>query len=165
MKNHIIRFFIFSTFSLFYFYTFSQNVGIGTTTPSGKLHVKGAGDVPQLIIDANSTQGSANPLIKLRNSAGGDLMWIHSDDTSNIFIGLKAGRVNVIGPQGVNNTFLGSRAGYSNTNGRVNTAIGNNAMYSNTNASLNTAIGTNALYSQSFSPPRAWGSSGSVAMG
>lgn len=143
---------VFFRFLLIYLYahvttfSFAQNVGIGTTAPEGKLHIRGAGDTTQLIIDAHSTQSNTHPLIKLRNSDGSDMMWIHSDDTSNVFIGLKAGRANVIGPQGVNNTFIGSRAGFSNTNGRDNTVLGMNAFASNTKASWNTAIGTKSLF-------------------
>ena len=51
MKKEIPQILIFLTFSLFHFPGFSQNVGINTTTPLGKLHVKGSSDVSQLIID------------------------------------------------------------------------------------------------------------------
>src|SRR5215203_301612 len=115
----------------------AQNVGIGTATPAGRLHVTGSADVPQLVIDANTTQGNANPLLKLRNSGGSDLLWIHSDNPFNTFIGLNAGRVNT----GINNTFIGSSAGYSNTAGRFNTAIGRAALYTNAVQDYNTAIG------------------------
>lgn len=143
----------------------SQNVGISTLTPLGKLHVKGSENVSQLIIDADTIQGNTNPLIKMRKSTGEDLLWIHSDDSTNIFIGMKAGKTNVVGPQGVNNSFIGSRAGASNTNGRDNTAIGTNAMLSNTKGSLNTAVGTNALFTQSFGPGSTWYQTNNVAVG
>jgi len=165
MKSCIDTILLVVLFLCLYNISIAQNVGIGTLTPSGKLHIKGLEDISQLIIDGNSTQSSISPLIKLRNSNGIDLLWLHADDSSNVFLGLKAGRVNVIGPQGVNNTFLGSQAGYSNTNGRDNTLIGTNAMYNNTKASWNTAVGTNALFSQSFSPPSAWWTSANVAVG
>lgn len=102
----------------------AQNVGIGTVSPASKLHIKGAADATQLIIDANSIQNNTNPLIKLRNSSGTDLMWIHSDDVSNSYVGLNAGRVNT----GTNNTFMGSSAGFSNTTGSFNSAMGQNAL-------------------------------------
>ncbi|MEO5906769.1 MAG: hypothetical protein ABIQ11_08585, partial [Saprospiraceae bacterium] len=95
---------------------FAQNVGIGIVAPLGKLHVVGTADFPQLIIDANSTQSNTNPLLKLRKSDGTDLMWLHSDDSTNCFFGLKTGRVNSIIQQALYNTFIGSRAGYANTN-------------------------------------------------
>ena len=41
----------------------AQNVGIGITTPLGKLHIKGSVDASQLIIDANATQSNIQPLI------------------------------------------------------------------------------------------------------
>ncbi|HLF62738.1 MAG TPA: tail fiber domain-containing protein [Saprospiraceae bacterium] len=125
--------------------SWSQNIGIGTPTPAGKLHVKGAANISQLIIDANGTQSNTSPLMKLRNSLGTDLMWIHSDNVNNTFIGLNAGRVNNAAGGGTNNTFLGRDAGYSNTTGYWNSAIGVEALYSNTIGYYNTAHGISAL--------------------
>ena len=98
---------------LFASFSCAQNVGIGTITPASKLHIKGSADASQLIIDANSTQSNTHPLIKLRKSDGTDLMWIHSDDITNSFLGLNAGRVNSASG-GKFNTFIGSDAGYFN---------------------------------------------------
>lgn len=142
----------------------SQNIGIGTTAPAGKLHIKGSNDASQLIIDANATQSNTQPLIRLRNSSGTDLMHIHTDNGSNIFMGLNAGRNNNASGYGVYNIFIGSSAGfynttgsenvangyaslYSNTTGFRNTAIGMSVLYSNTTGILNSAIGANSLYS------------------
>jgi hypothetical protein len=122
----------------------AQNVGIGTTTPAGKLHIKGAANISQLTIDANATQTNTNPLIKIRRSDGTALMWIHSDDSTNTFIGHNTGRVNNI-TGGLNNTFLGSGAGQFNTVGTGNTAGGFRALYTNTLGFLNTAFGGEAL--------------------
>ena len=123
------------------------NVGIGTTSPAGKLHIKGNTNVSQLILDANSTQSNTNPMIRLRKSNGTDLLWISSDDSTNAFIGLHAGRVNTIGAgyDGQYNTFIGTDAGHSNTTGYSNTAIGGLSLYSNTSGVSNTAIGASAL--------------------
>ena len=143
----------------------AQNVGIGTISPASKLHVKGADDVSQLIIDANSTQSNTNPLIKLRNSSGADLMWIHSDHVTNSFVGLNAGRVNNAGGGGIFNAFIGSSAEYSNSTGYNNTSIGTSAGFSNTTASENTAIGNRALFTQSFSNMNTPWVSGNVAIG
>ncbi|HZV69688.1 MAG TPA: hypothetical protein VFG10_09095 [Saprospiraceae bacterium] len=126
---------------------FPQNVGVGTILPAGKLHVKGSANNSQLVIDANSTQANTFPLIKLRNSLGSDLLWIHADDTSNVFIGLHAGRANdLLNGQGTFNTFIGSNTGFSNTSGPFNTAFGSRALYSNQFGGYNTASGTDALY-------------------
>jgi hypothetical protein len=108
----------------------AQNVGIGLLAPVAKLHVKGSADNSQLIIDANSTQGNINPLIRLRKSDETDLLWIHSDNPLNAFFGLNAGRVNNPVSGGTNNTFLGSSAGYSNTTSGQNIAIGSQALFS-----------------------------------
>jgi trimeric autotransporter adhesin len=126
--------------------SFSQNVGIGITAPAAKLHIKGSEDTSQLVIDANSTQSNTRPLIKLRNSSGTELLRIHSDDTSNLFIGRNAGRVdNATISGGTFNTFIGGSAGRSNTTGWYNTANGESALSSNTTGNANTACGGDAL--------------------
>ena len=108
MKKVIYIVILTSTFTHLNTYTFAQNVGVGILAPMGKLHISGSADIPQLIIDANSTQSNTNPLIKLRKSDGTDLMWIHSDDITNVFMGVSAGRVNNAGGGGLHNTFIGS---------------------------------------------------------
>jgi hypothetical protein len=125
--------------------TTTGNVGVGTSTPASKLHIKGVANAPQLIIDANSTQSNINPLIRLRSSGGTDLLWINSDNANNTFIGFNAGRVNNATGGGTSNTFIGSSAGFSNTTGGSNTANGVSALQSNTTGLVNTANGVNAL--------------------
>lgn len=164
MKNKIIRLILICSFSYFYILTTAQNVGISTTTPEGKLHVKGSANVTQLIIDASSTQSNLNPLIKLRNSSGTELLWISSDAQFNTFIGLNSGNANYASGGGNYNTFIGGFAGYYNTIGNLNSAIGSDALHNNTTASGNTAIGTNALFSQSYNPGASW-TSGNTAVG
>jgi len=130
-------------------YNNGGNVGINTTTPAGKLHIKGSTDASQLIIDANSTQSNINPLIQLRNSAGSELLRIHSNDTSNTFMGLKTGIFvdgGMFGTGGKKNTFFGSNVGYSNTIGGSNTAVGARAFYKNLTGTANTAVGVEALW-------------------
>jgi trimeric autotransporter adhesin len=115
--------------------SFSQNIGIGTTTS-------------QLVIDAFAAQSNSHPLIKLRNSNGAELLRIHSDGPTNVFIGQFAGGVNNATINGgIFNTFIGSGSGYSNISGYWNTATGRNALYSNTSGFNNTALGNTALYS------------------
>jgi len=145
--NYVSRFTAANTIGNSQLFDNGTNVGIGTITPASKLHIKGSADVSQLIIDANSTQNNSNPLIKLRNSGGTDLMWIHSDDNQNVFVGLNAGRINNAAGGGGYNTFIGSGAGYTNTTGGDNTANGNEALYDNTTGFQNTANGKYALRS------------------
>ena len=138
---------LFFYFSLFVFhFSISQNVGVGTTTPAAKLHIKGSTDTSQLVIDAANTQNNTWPLIRLRKNDGTDLMWIHSDDTSNVFIGRNVGIRNTATISGGNNnTFIGSRSAFSNTSGSLNTAIGGNSFYFNTTGDANTANGMGSL--------------------
>ena len=143
----------------------AQNVGINTTTPLGKLHIKGSADTSQLVIDANSTQTNLRPLIRLRKSDGNDLLWIHSDNNSNSFLGLGGGRVNNASGGAIFNTFIGGSAGFSNTLGYGNTAIGTASLYSNSTASENTAVGTRALFSQSFNNSNSSWPSANTAVG
>jgi trimeric autotransporter adhesin len=140
----------FISFLVFHGKSISQNVSIGATTPAGKLYVKGSADTSQMVIDAFIIQSNSHPLIKLRNSSGTELLRIHSDDPTNIFIGQFAGSINNANVNGgIFNTFIGSGAGYSNTSGLWNTATGRNALYSNSIRFNNTVYGVDALYSNS----------------
>ncbi len=123
----------------------SQNVGIGTTTPLAKLQVKGSADVSQLLVDANATQSNSNPLIKLRNSSGSDLLWLHSDNSSNSFVGSNTGRFNEAVNGATGNSFFGSFSADSNTTGANNTALGREALQSNNAGDNATAIGYQAM--------------------
>jgi uncharacterized protein (TIGR02145 family) len=165
MKKFILHIVLIIAVSHGHHTIYCQNVGINMLTPLGKLHVTGSADASQLIVDAHTTQTNANPLFRLRKSNGTDLLWLHSDDSTNTFLGLKAGKANIIGPQGINNTFIGSRAGNSNTNGRDNTILGSNAFFFNTKSSRNIAIGTKSLYTQSFNGGGGYYFSDNVAIG
>ncbi|MBK8503495.1 MAG: tail fiber domain-containing protein [Saprospiraceae bacterium] len=106
----------------------------------------------KLVLDAGAGQTNTNPLIRLRNSGGGDLMWIHSDSYTNTFIGYGTGIINnpsnVI--DGIFNTFIGNSAGYFNTTGFENTALGSQALYSIGAGDENTAVGSRALYANTI---------------
>lgn len=121
------------------------NLGIGTTSPAAKLHVKGNTNGSQLIIDAYATQTNDHPFMRLRSSSGVNLMDIHSDAASNSFIGLNAGISNNVSGGGIGNSFFGSISGYSNTSGSSNTACGENSLYHNISGSENTALGRYSL--------------------
>ncbi|HQW01643.1 MAG TPA: FISUMP domain-containing protein [Saprospiraceae bacterium] len=124
----------------------AQNIGIGIPAPLGKLHIKGASDVSQLIIDAHTTQNNTSPLLKFRSSSGNDLLWMHTDTSLNTFIGIFAGRVNNAMGGGLFNTYAGSHAGFSSTTGNSNSGFGANSLFLNTTGSFNSANGLNALF-------------------
>jgi prepilin-type N-terminal cleavage/methylation domain-containing protein len=120
-------------------------VGIGTNSPTSKLHLKGTSNQIQLIVDAYSGQTNANPLIALRNSIGTTIGAIHTDDETNIFIGKDSGIGNTVsGTDGKYNTALGSYSVNSNTSGSYNTGIGYGSLYYNQTGSQNVAIGYQA---------------------
>jgi hypothetical protein len=117
-------------------------VGINELVPIATLEVVGVEDISHLLILADAAQSNTNPLILLENSGGGELLRIHSDSNTNVFIGLLSGNANA---GGAGNTFVGSRAGESNTTGSNNTAIGYHALADNDTGGSNTAVGSGAL--------------------
>ncbi len=101
---------------------FSQNVGIGTTTPTFKLDVK---------------NGSINTDSVYRIKSASVLA---ISDIGNLFIGRQAGIENT----GSYNTFSGHTAGTANTTGSYNTFFGSEAGNNTSTGSYNTAIGASA---------------------
>lgn len=128
-------------------YNDGTSIGLSTNAPAGKLHIKGTADASQLVVEANATQSNNNPLIKLRKPDGTDLMWIHSNNPTNIYIGTGAGTRGGTGYWMENyNTCVGANAGRSNVTGECNTAVGFNALCNN-GSNNNTAIGIDTLSS------------------
>jgi hypothetical protein len=113
------------------------NVGIGTATPTHKLHV--LGDV------STSTQYRI-----------GDNPVLHAFGNSNIGVGSGAGENNTgtwstfVGAytapnnEGHNNVFLGRSTGYYHTTGDNNTFLGHVAGYNNVSGARNTFVGMDA---------------------
>ena len=126
---------------------------IGGTTPgivgASLLTVTGNTNAVQLTVRANVTQSNTNPLVRLLTSAGVELLRLHSDSATNVFLGTSAGQVNNVsgvGSQGLSNTFIGSEAGLSNTTGNSNSAQGSTALRANTTGNSNSAQGFQALF-------------------
>lgn len=124
---------------------FCQNVGIGTNTPASKLHIKGSTNQSVLTIDASAAQTNLHPLLRFRNAAGTELLHIHSDDTTNIFIGYNAAKNYTASFAIKDNIFIGSYAGINNSTGYYNTIVGSTAFKTNTTGYGNTAVGFQAL--------------------
>jgi hypothetical protein len=116
----------------------SGNVGIGTTSPTARLHVQAQGAL------------STDIAFRVRNSADtGDLLSLNGLGVLNaaadaIFNGVSVGR-------GVGNVSSNTRVGVNtllnNTTGGNNTAIGRDTLRSNTTGNGNTADGLSALQS------------------
>lgn len=142
------------------------NVGIGTASPTTRLHVNG---------NFRLVDGTQAKNFVLMSDALGNATWKHADSvvantttgtdwhiTGNAgtvdgtnFIGTtdnipfnirvnneKAGRID----PNFENTFWGYKSGYSNTTGSCNTANGTNSLVSSTTGTQNTANGCYALY-------------------
>lgn len=122
------------------------NVGINTTSPSAKLHVKGTSDVSQLILEANATQSNAHPLLLLKSQSGDELISLHSNHPTNIFLGVGAGATGNQTVAGSDNIFIGYNVGNKNTDGFSNVGVGPQSLANNTSGFGNIAIGDFALW-------------------
>lgn len=124
-------------------YNTSNNVGIGTTSPSEKLHVNGNINISrdnQLKIDGNRALAvDNNRNIMQGNQTGFSL----TTGANNNLIGHQAGKANT---SGSNNSFIGYQAGLENTTGSANSFYGYKAGGLNTTGSNNFYSGLQAGY-------------------
>lgn len=142
----------------------SQNVGIGTLTPTARLEVNN-GNTPGALKIVDGTQGegkvltsNADGLASWSNISGQNTGWSINGNagiTAVNFIGTIDGqalrfkvnnRPSGIIDSALANTSIGFKSLYSNTTGPFNTAYGARSLFSNTTGSSNTASGTNSLY-------------------
>jgi len=143
------------------FISSSGRVGIGTTTPSVKLHISGASSDSLLQVSSPASAsilfvsgsgnvgiGTTNPTVKLEVSSSDVIINAvnigrgGSNISSNTRVGTNALCCNTTGTR---NTALGGSALKNNTTGLNNTALGQNALLNNTTGNCNTAVGNNAL--------------------
>ncbi len=133
--------------------TSSANVGIGTTSPSQKLHVVGNTKIEGVVI-----VDSGNSSLYIGSSTTGQSSTSTGD--RNVVIGPSAFRSNTSAKYntavghaamqdtttGNYNSVLGNQALRDNIDGDFNVAVGNQTMAFTTNSSNNTAVGYRALY-------------------
>jgi type IV secretory pathway TrbF-like protein len=132
-------------------YDNGTNIGIGTTSPSDKLHIIGKLRIDAGKIDFRNTGESV--FIGENAGANDDLT-----DNRNVFVGYQAGQQNTTGANNVGigyqalrsntatgNTAVGRLAGFALTSGANNSILGEGSLASNTTGSGNVAIGSNAL--------------------
>lgn len=122
-------------------------ISIGTTSPQGKFHIAGTSNQPQLIVQAHENQSNDQPIVQIRETGGTELMRIHTDHPTNVFLGLSAGIANQVssGSMGQFNSFVGSESGFTNDQGSQNTALGYRTLYENGDGSNNSVVGAFAL--------------------
>jgi trimeric autotransporter adhesin len=138
-------------------YAFSQNVGIGTTTPAFKLDVKNGSintdSVYRIggsrVLSANLQNtfvgiGAANSITtgNFNTAAGFESLYSNTTGERNTAFGLWSLRSNTSGSY---NTAIGKSALHVNSTGSFNTANGYEALYDNTTGGINTAVGSSAL--------------------
>jgi hypothetical protein len=143
-------------------YYISNNVGIGTSSPTERLEVNGNLKMGGDIKTDRWLNRDTNTFIGVGVVGAGNLT--HSSGTQgwlNTAFGYRSLYSNTIGwtntatgesalfsnNEGWSNSASGGAALYSNTTGYQNTASGVAALYSNTTGYQNTASGTHALYS------------------
>jgi hypothetical protein len=116
--------------------TLSGNVGIGTSSPSEKLHVEGNINIQS----GRLTFGNSGKSVFIGQSAG-----LNDDltDNENVYVGYEAGTTNTTGNS---NQFLGKFSARNNLTGSFNTAFGGLALYNNSTGNNNLAIGNFSGY-------------------
>lgn len=111
-------------------------------TTNGQVTITGTNDSTQLIIKANATQSSNNPLILLQTSGGSEMARITASNNGDFFFGYGSGNSLSGGSGG--NIGVGSTALAGVTTGAANIAIGNTALSFVSTTVGNTAIGFGA---------------------
>jgi hypothetical protein len=125
------------------------NVGIGTTSPSAKLDVSVDVNVgSDYKIDGTTVLAAPGTSILVGEGAGEN-----NTGNTSVLVGKWAGRFNQAGGlvalgveagasnEGIENVFVGSTTGSSNTEGSYNTFLGDTAGFENTTGSYNTFVG------------------------
>ena len=114
---------------------YTTNVGIGTTSPSQKLHVVGDTKIAGVVI-----VDSVNSSLYIGSSTTGQSST--STGSKNVAIGPSAFRSNT---SATYNTAVGHAAMQDTTTGNYNSVLGNQAMKENISGSFNVAVGNQAL--------------------
>ena len=96
----------------------------------------------KLVVQAAPDQTNQNPLVRLIDHVGNDLLSIHSDDGTNVFFGNQIALNNYDGSRNVG---IGTSALHANIYGSGNIAIGHQALFANVDGNDNVAIGPSAL--------------------
>ena len=122
------------------------NVGIGTTTPGGKLEVAGnvkiSGAGNGITFPDGTSITTGLPSITANTTYGHNALASNTGGDANTAVGASTLFATTLGNF---NTAYGYTALYSNTIGSYNTATGGSALFYNTTGNGNTATGNSAL--------------------
>ena len=117
-----------------------NRVGIGTSSPSAKLHVNGDSDINGLTLGRGAGDNATNTVV------GAAAFGNNTSGVNNTAVGRSA---LLSSTTATHNTAVGVESLYSNTTGSFNVAIGREALQENTTGASNTAVGHQSLYSNS----------------
>ena len=111
--------------------------------------------------DAQAFDIRTNNILRSRITTKGQIETYNTGQS--VFLGEGAGTNDDLTSN--QNSFIGYRAGYSNTTGTNNTATGYQALYSNTTGGQNTASGYGALFTNGIGAVNFWEASDNSAFG
>lgn len=117
-------------------YDNGNNIGLGTTSPSSKLHVVGSQTLDGGRLEFSNTGNSI--FIGTNTGLNDDLT-----NNNNVFIGYESGKSSTTGNQ---NTYVGGASGNANVSGGSNATLGFKSLYTNTSGAANTIIGAYSGY-------------------
>ena len=114
----------------------SQNVGIGTATPSKKLVVTADASFNGILA------GRGNGNLSTNTAFGAQCLDTNTIGGSNVAVGFQCLRLNT---EGNSNVAIGRESLEQNTTGSGNVAIGKSSLIANTTGDSNMALGQNAM--------------------
>ncbi len=138
--------------SKFFWDNANNRLGLGISTPSQTLEVKGNFNFTDTSYDGSSgaIMFGGRRFVSSLGKSFWTSVWTGQEEYSNTYLGTMSGSVPVDQDVITDNTAVGFYALNNNIYGAYNTALGSNAMYYNSEGYNNTSIGFQALYSNTI---------------